>query len=105
MTKEEKIAQIADICGVHFPSEGRSKRDGTFVSGSAKIVKEQYNRNKALLEAVSLMVVGMNVADFLKVAVQKISAAQKDFSKGIIGCKIVPIGSIHRVYRVKPGQC
>ena len=37
LTKEEKIAQIFDLCGVAMPSEGRSKNfgDGTFVSGSA----------------------------------------------------------------------
>ena len=37
-----------------MPSEGRSKNfgDGTFVSGSGKYVKEQYNTNKALLDAV-----------------------------------------------------
>ena len=66
-----------------MPSEGRSKNfgDGTFVSGSDKYVKEQYNTNKALLDAVSSMVVGMNVQDFLKVAVQKIPAAQKEFSE------------------------
>ena len=94
LTKEEKIAQIADICGVQLPSEGRSKNfgDGTFVSGSASSVKEQHNTNKVLLDAVSSMVVGMNVQDFLKVAVQKISAAQKDFSelygKEILALKI-----------------
>ena len=66
-----------------MPSEGRSKNfgDGTFVSGSAGYVKHQYNTNKALLDAVSSMVVGMNVQDFLKVAVQKIPAAQKEFSE------------------------
>ena len=82
LTKEEKIAQIFDLCGVAMPSEGRSKNfgDGTFVSGSGKYVKEQYNTNKALLDAVSSMV-GMNVQDFLKVAVQKIPAAQKEFSE------------------------
>ena len=81
LTKEEKIAQIFDLCGVPMPSEGRSKNfgDGTFVSGSAGYVKEQYNTNKALLDAVSSMVVGMNVQDFLKVAVEKIPAAQKQF--------------------------
>ena len=48
-TKEEKNAQIFDICGVAMPSEGRSKNfgDGTFVSVSAGYVKEQYNTNKA----------------------------------------------------------
>jgi len=83
LTKEEKIAQIFELCGVPMPSEGRSKNfgDGTFVSGSDKYVKEQYNTNKALLDAVSSMVVGMNVQDFLKVAVQKIPAAQKEFSE------------------------
>ena len=68
-----------------MPSEGRSKNfgDGTFVSGSAVYVKEQYNTNKALLDAVSSMVVGMNVhvQDFLKVAVQKVPSAQKEFSE------------------------
>ena len=49
-----------------MPSEGRSKNfgDGTFVSGSAGYVKEQYKTNMALLDAVSSMVVGMNVQDF-----------------------------------------
>ena len=66
LTKEEKIAQIFDVCGVAMPSEGRSKNfgDGTFVSSSAGYVKEKYNTNKALLYAVSSMVVGMNVQDF-----------------------------------------
>ena len=66
-----------------MPSEGRSKNfgDGTFVSGSAGYVKEQYNKNKALLDAASSMVVRMNVQDFFKVAVQKISAAKKEFSE------------------------
>ena len=83
LTKEEKIAQIFDICGVAMPSEGKTKNfgDGTFVSGSAGYVKHQYNTNKAVLDAVSSMVVGMNVQDFLKVAVQKIPAAQKEFSE------------------------
>jgi len=83
LTKEEKIAQIFNICGVTMPSEGKTKNfgDGTFVSGSAGYVKHQYNTNKALLDAVSSMVVGMNVQDFLKVAVQKIPAAQKEFSE------------------------
>ena len=45
LTKEEKIAQIFDICGVAIPSEGKTKNfgDGTFVSGSAGYIKEQYN--------------------------------------------------------------
>ena len=49
-----------------MPAEGRSKNfgDGTFVSGSAGYVKEQYNTNKALLDALSSMVGGMNVQDF-----------------------------------------
>ena len=66
-----------------MPSEGKTKNfgDGTFVSGSAGYVKHQYNTNKALLDAVSSMVVGMNVQDFLKVAVEKIPAAQKQFSE------------------------
>jgi len=83
LTKEEKIAQIFDICGVAMPSEGKTKNfgDGTFVSGSAGYVKHQYNTNKALSDAVSSMVVGMNVQDFLKVAVEKIPAAQKQFSE------------------------
>ena len=51
------------------------------MSSSAGYVKEQYNTNKALLHAVSSMVVGMNVQDFLKVAVQKIPAAHKEFSE------------------------
>ena len=33
------------------------------------------------MDAVSSMVVGMNVQDFLKVAVQNIPAAQKEFSE------------------------
>ena len=37
--------------------------------------------NKALLDAVSSMVVRMNVQDFLEVAVEKIPAAQKQFSE------------------------
>ena len=83
LTKEAKKAQIFKICGVAMPSEGRSKNfgDGTFVFGSAGYVKEQYKTNKALLDTVSSMVVGMNVQDFLKVAVQKIPAAQKEFSE------------------------
>ena len=51
------------------------------MSGSAGHVKHQNNRNKALLDGVSSMVAGMNVQDFLKVTVQKISAARKDFSE------------------------
>ena len=80
---KEKIAKVAEICGVQLPSEGRSKNfgDGTFVTGSAGHVTHQYNTNKALLDAVSSMVVGINVQDFLKVALQKISASQKDFSE------------------------
>ena len=83
LTKEEKIAHIFDICGVAMPSEGKTKNfgDGTFVSSSAGYVKHQYNMNKALLDVVSSMVVRMNVQDFLKVAVEKIPAAQKQFSE------------------------
>ena len=42
LTKQQKIAQIFDICGVEMPSGGRCKNfgDGTFVSGSAGYVKE-----------------------------------------------------------------
>ena len=42
---------------------------------------EQYNTNKALLDAVSTVVVGMKLSDFVKEAVKRIPAAELEFGE------------------------
>ena len=43
--------------------------------------REQYNTNKALLDAVSQVVVGMSHSEFVKEAVKRLPQAQDEFGE------------------------
>ena len=70
--KEETILKVAEVVGVELPHPDRSKNytSGSFSSCGLSWCREQYNTNKALLDAVSQMVVGMTHSDFVKEAVK-----------------------------------
>ena len=53
--KEQKIMQVAEICGVELPYGDRSKnfQSGTFETCSTTWCREQYGTTKALLDGVA----------------------------------------------------
>ena len=81
--KEEKILKVAEVCGAELPHPDRSMNysSGSFSSCGISWCREQYNTNKALLDAVSTVVVGMKVSDFVKEAVKRIPAAELEFGE------------------------
>ena len=81
--KEEKILKVAEVCGAELPHPDRSMNysGGSFSSCGISWCREQYNTNKALLDAVSTVVVGMKVSDFVKEAVKRIPAAELEFGE------------------------
>ena len=70
--KEETILKVAKMVGVELPNPDRSRNysTGSFSSCWIGWCREQYTTNKALLDAVSQMVVGMTHSDFVKEAVK-----------------------------------
>ena len=64
--KEETILKVAELVGVELPNPDRSMNysSGSFGSCGMSWCREQYNTNKALLDAVSQVVVGMAHSDF-----------------------------------------
>ena len=81
--KEEKILKVAELCGAELPNPDRSMNytSGSFSSCGIGWCREQYNTNKALLDAVSTVVVGMKVSEFVKEAVKRIPAAELEFGE------------------------
>ena len=59
--KQSKILKVAEVCGVKLPNADRSRNytSGTFGSCGIDWCREQYNTNTVLLDAVSLVVVGL----------------------------------------------
>ena len=76
--KEEKILKVAEVCGAELPHPDRSMNysGGSFSSCGISWCREQYNTNKALLDAVSTV-----VSDFVKEAVKRIPAAELEFGE------------------------
>ena len=54
---------------------------GIFSTCGMSWCREKYNTNKTLLDAVSTVVVGMKVSNFVKEAVKRIPAAELEFGK------------------------
>ena len=62
--KEETILKVAELVGVELPNPDRSRNysSGSFSSCGMGWCREQYNTNKALLDAARVASGGGNVA-------------------------------------------
>ena len=104
--KEETILKVAEVVGVELPNPDRSKNytSGSFSSCGLSWCREQYNTNKALLDAVSQMVVGMTHSDFVKEAVKRLPAAQDEFAELYATQRLeMKVGkAVMRSYRAAP---
>ena len=94
------------MVGVELPHPDRSKNytSGSFSSCGLSWCREQYNTNKALLDAVSQMVVGMTHSDFVKEAVKRLPAAQDEFAELYATQRLeMKVGkAVMRSYRAAP---
>ena len=81
--KEETRLKVAQLVGVELPNPDRSRNysSGSFSSCGMGWCREQYNTNKALLDAVSQVVVGMSHSEFVKEAVKRLPQAQDEFGE------------------------
>ena len=68
---------------MEFPNPDRSRNysSGSFSSCGMGWCREQYNTNKALLDVVSKVVVGMSQSEFGKQAVKRLPQAQDKFGE------------------------
>ena len=75
--------QLAEICGVELPFPDRSKNftTGTFETCGTTWCREQYGTTKALLDGVAQTVLGLDMKDFVRIAMERLPAAQKKFSE------------------------
>ena len=81
--KEQKIMQLAEICGVELPYADRSKnfKTGTFETCSTTWCREKYGTTKALLDGVAQTVLGLDMKDFVRIAMERLPVEQKDFAE------------------------
>ena len=104
--KEQKIMQVAEICGVELPYGDRSKnfQSGTFETCSTTWCREQYGTTKALLDGVAQTVLGLDMKDFVRIAMERLPAAQKEFAELYGEEKLQKkLGqSVIRMYKVAP---
>ena len=75
--------QLAEICGVELPFPDRSKNftSRLFETCGTSWCREQYRTTKALLNGVAQTVLGLDMKDFVKIAMERLPAAQKEFAQ------------------------
>ena len=70
--------KVAEVCGVDLPYADRSKNftSGTFETCGTTWCREQYGTTKALLDGVSQTVLGLDMKEFVKIAMERLRIRQ-----------------------------